>query len=346
MSYKVVMVVKHPMIPHDEEDYRRIGAEFLTHPCQTEDELIAAARDADFVLTFRRPFTRKVIQKLERCRMIFNIGTGYESIDVAAATEHGICVSYPDGYCSEEVAEHAMAFILACARKLVRLDRAVREGKWDSYEKREIRSKILPPVFPLKNQTLGLIGFGRISRALVPKAKGFEMKVIAHDPYLPASVFAQFGVAPVDLEQLLSESDFVSIHAAFTPQARHLLGIEEFKKMKPTAYLINCARGEFIDEQALYTALSQGYIAGAALDVIQAESMGPEHPLLQLENLIVTPHTAYYSEESIAKLTRRPYEEVARMVRGEWPRWLVNPEVKENFQRRWGQKSSLGGGPR
>ncbi|HEY82513.1 MAG TPA: C-terminal binding protein [Dehalococcoidia bacterium] len=346
MSYKVVMVVKHPLIPHDEEDYRRIGAEFLTRPCQTEDELIAAAHDADFVLTFRRPFTRKVIQKLERCRMIFNIGTGYESIDVAAATEYGICVSYPDGYCSEEVAEHAMAFILACARKLVRLDRAVREGKWDSYEKREIRSKILPPVFPLKNQTLGLIGFGRISRALVPKAKGFEMRVIAHDPYVSAHVFEEFGVTSVDLEQLLSDSDFVSIHAAFTPQARHLLGMEEFKRMKPTAYLINCARGEFIDEQALYTALSQGYIAGAALDVIQAESMGPEHPLLQLENLIITPHTAYYSEESIAKLTRRPYEEVARMMRGEWPRWLVNPEVKENFQSRWGQKSSLGGGPR
>jgi len=339
MSFRVVMVVNHPMIPHDEEDYRRIGAEFVARPCQTEDELIAAARDADFVLTFKRPFTRKVIEKLDRCKMIFNIGTGYESIDLAAATDCGICVSYPDGYCSEEVAEHAMALILACARKLVRLDRAVREGKWDSYEKREIRLKILPPMFALKGQTLGLIGFGRISRALVPKAKGFEMRVIAYDPYVPASVFEEFGVTPVDLEYLLASSDFVSIHAAFTPQARHMLGMEQFKRMKPTAYLINCARGEFIDEQALHTALAQGYIAGAALDVVQAESMGLEHPLLQLENLVITPHTAYYSEESIAKLTRRPYEEIARVVRGEWPQWLINPEVKENFKRRWREKS-------
>ena len=339
MSFKVVMVVANPMLPHDEEDYRQIGAEFITQPCETENEIIAAAQDADFVLTFKRPFTRKVIEKLNRCKMIYNIGTGYETIDLAAATEHGICVTYPDGYCTEEVAEHAMALILACARKVLRLDRAVRAGKWDSYEKREIRFQILPPMLPLKGQALGLIGFGRISRALVPKAKGFELRVIAFDPYVPSSVFEEFAVESVPLDYLLGNSDFVSLHAAFIPEARHMLGIKQFKQMKPTAYLINCARGDFIDEPALHTALTQGDIAGAALDVLQAESVGLDHPLLQLENVIITPHAAYYSEESLDRMRRRPYEEIARVINGEWPRWLINTEVKENFQNRWGKQA-------
>ena len=344
MAFKVVMVVANPMLPHDEEDYRKLGAEFITRPCQTEDEIIAATQDADFVITFKLPFTRKVIEKLNRCKLVYNVGTGYETIDLTAATEHGVCVTYPDAYCSEEVAEHTMSLILACARKLFRLDRAVRAGKWDSYEKREIRFKILPPMFPLKGQTLGLIGFGRIARKIVPKAKGFELKVIAFDPYVPSSVFEELGVEPVALDYLLENSDFVSIHAAFTAEAKHMLGMAQFQHMKPTAYLINCARGEFIDEQALYTALNEGYIAGAALDVLQTQSVGLDHPLLKLENVIITPHTAYYSEQSLNRMRRRPYEEIARVINGEWPQWLINTEVKENFQSRWGKQSRGKGG--
>jgi len=337
MPFKVVMVAPNPAIPHDEGDYRKIGAEFVTRPCQTEDEIIAATKDADFVITFRRPFTRRVIARLKQCQMIYNDGTGYESIDINAANEYGICVSYPAGYCAEEVAEHTMALILACARKIVRLDRAVREGKWDSYEKKEIRLKILPPIFPLGGKILGLIGFGRIARRVIPKAKGFELRVIASDPYVPSSIFEELGVELVTLDHLLRNSDFVSIHAAFTPEARHMLGIAQFKRMKPTAYLVNCARGDFIDEEALFTALTQGYIAGAALDVLQGESVGLDHPLLKLENVIFTPHTAYYSEESKLKSARRPYEEIVRLINGEWPQWLINPQVKENFCRRWGK---------
>ena len=340
MAFKTVMVVANPMIPHDEADYRRIGVEFITSPCQTEEEIIEAARDADFVLTFKKPFTSKVMEQLTRCRMVYNIGTGYETIDLEAATEHGICVSYPDAYCSEEVAEHAMALILACARKLVRLDRAVREGKWESYEKREIRFNILPPMFPIRGQTLGLIGFGRIARKLVPKARGFDMRVLAFDPYIPASVFDEYGVEAVNLDYLIENSDFVSVHAAFTSDARHMLGAEQFQKMKPTAYVINCARGEFIDEEALYDAVTRGEIAGAALDVIQEESMPLSHPLLKSDNIIITPHTAYYSEESLGRLRKRPFEEIARMVNGQWPQWLLNTEVKKKFEQRWGKQSA------
>jgi len=340
MTVKVVMLVANPMLPHDESDYRKIGAEFTTSPCQTEEEIIDAARDADFILTFKKPFTRKVIKQLARCRMIYNIGTGYETIDLEAATEHGICVSYPDAYCSEEVAEHAMALILACARKLVRLERAVREGKWESYEKREIRFHILPPMFPIRGQTLGIIGLGRIGQKLVPKARGFEMRVIAFDPYVPASVFKKCGVEAVELDYLLENSDFVSVHAAFTYGAGHMLGAEQFRRMKPTAYVINCARGEFIDEEALYQALSRGEIAGAALDVIQGESMPLDYPLLKLDNVIITPHTAYYSEEAVDRLRKRPFEEIARMVKGDWPQWLINTEVKKKFEQRWGKRSA------
>ena len=340
MACKAVMLVANPMLPHDEVDYREIGVEFIPRPCQTEEEIIKAARDADFILTFKKPVTRKVIEQLERCRLIYNIGTGYETIDMAAATEHGICVSYPDAYCSEEVAEHAMALILACARKLVRLDRAVRDGKWESYEKREIRLNILPPMLPIRGKTLGLIGFGRIARKLVPKAKGFDMRVLAFDPYIPASVFDEYGVEAVPLDYLIENSDFLSVHAAFTSDARHMLGAEQFQRMKPTAYVINCARGEFIDEAALYQALSRGEIAGAALDVIQEERMLPDHPLLKLDNVIITPHTAYYSEESLARMRRRPFEEIERMVNGQWPQWLLNSEVKKKFEQRWGKQSA------
>ncbi|MCK5592725.1 C-terminal binding protein, partial [Candidatus Bathyarchaeota archaeon] len=212
------------------------------------------------------------------------------------------------------------------------LDKAVRDGKWDSYEKKEIRLKILPPMFKLKGQILGLIGFGRIPQRLVPKAKGFELRIIAFDPYVSSSAFETLGVESVSFDYLLKSSDYVSVHAAFTPKAWHMIGIDQFKMMKHTAYIINCARGEFIDEQALYLALTQGYIAGAALDVLERESVGLDHPLLRLENVIITAHSAYYSEQSVLKYRQRPYEEIARIIKGQQPRRLLNPEVKGRFE--------------
>ena len=232
-----------------------------------------------------------------------------------------------------------MALLLACARKITRLDRAVREGKWASFEKREIRGKILPPVFQLMGQTLGLIGFGRISRAIVPKARGFGLRIIAHEPFVPPTMFKQADVESVTLEQLLETSDFVVIQASLSPQAKHMIGAEQLKKMKPTAYIINAARGAFIDEDALCTALSEGSIAGAGLDVVDAEPeyIRPDHPFLTLDNVIITAHSAYFSEQSWAKYKQRIYEAVSSVVNDQWPEWVANPEVKENFQKRWKQ---------
>jgi len=333
---KVVMIVSNALVPHDRDDYSGIGADFVTSPCETEQEIIEATKDADFVLTMMKPLPRKVIEGMSRCRMIYNLGTGYEAIDLEAATEQGICVSFPGGYCSLEVAEHAMGLILDCARKICRLDRAVRVGKWDSYEKKEIRTEIMPPMFQLKGQTVGLIGFGRIARNIVPMAKGFGMKVLANDPYIPSELFKELGVEEATIDHIIENSDFISIHALFTEESMHMFGMEQFKKMKKTAYLINCARGNFIDEEALYRAVKEGEIAGAGLDVLQKEEVRPDNPLLELESITITPHAAYYSMESRAKYARRPFEDVSLVMKGVWPKCLVNTEVRENYVAKWG----------
>jgi len=336
---KVVMTVPPSHVwsrVADEEECRKIGGELYVIPCETDEELIAATQDAEVVIPLR--LNRKVISKLNKCKLIHNVGTGYDGIDVRAATDHAICVSFPGDYCSEEVSEHVMALILACARKLVRLDRAVRAGSWTVDKHSEEYSKILKiwsPTFRIKGQTLGIVGFGRIARLIVPKAKGFELRVTASDPYVPAEVFNQFGVESVTLDYLLGESDFVSINAAMTEENRHLMGIEKFRKMKPTAYFINCARAGLVDEEALYIALSKGYIAGAGLDLVEGESLSVDHPLLKLDNIIITPHSSYYSEYSNVEIKRRVYEQIGQILRGEWPTWLINPEVKEKFLERW-----------
>jgi len=339
MAFKAVLTISFPYsgLPHDEEAYKKKGIDFIKILCNTEEEIVAAACDADAVITVFQHFGRNVIEKLSKCKLIHSLGIGYEGIDVKAATEYGICVSAPAGYCLEEVSDHTMALILACARKITRLDSAVKSGKWGSAEKPEIRSRIWPPMFRLKEQALGLIGFGNIPRALIPKAKGFGLRIIAFDPYVPFEIGEKYGVKLVELDYLLRNSDYVSIHAALTPETHHMLGLEEFKKMKPTAYLINTARGPVIDEKALYVAISEGYIAGAGLDVLETESVTLEHPLLKFDNVILTAHSAHYSEFSALEIRRRPFEEISRIVDKKWPRCLLNPQVKGKFVSKWGE---------
>lgn len=337
MSFKTVLTSR-VLSRRDIEDFeQKLGAELVTIPCHTEDDIIAAARDAAAVVTLMQPYTRRVIERLEKCRMIYNAGTGFDSIDLEAATEAGICVAYPGDYCTEEVAEHAIALLFASARKITRLDRAVREGKWGTFEKREIRGQILPPMFQLKGQVLGIIGFGRIGRTIAAKGKGLGLQVIACDPYVPGELFSQADVTPVTLEELLERSDFVVIQVASSPETEHMIGMEQLKRMKPNAYIINTARGGDVDQGALYTALSQGVIAGAALDVTAEEpdGIGADHPLLTLDNVIVTAHSAYYSEQSSAKYKERMLEAIAAIVKGGYPEWVANPEVRDRFWQRW-----------
>ncbi len=340
MGFKVVITTPVPMpgLPNkSEEEYRKLGATLVIKPCKTEDDLLSVATDADAVMAASVPYSKKVIEKLTKCRIISCLVMGYDGIDVNAATEAGIYVTNVPDYCLEEMAEHTLALIFACGRKIVRLDRAVRAGKWDSRAPVEIRQKIRPPMFQIKKQTVGLIGFGRIPRTLVPLAKGVGMKVIAYDPFVSKEEGAKLGVDMVSLEQVLKESDFVSVHAALTKENDKMIGAAQLKMMKKTAYLINTARGGLIDEAALVTALTDGTIAGAGLDVLEPEPPKPDNPLFKLENVIITPHAANYSDESAAELLRRPEQEVFNVLTGHLPRCPVNPQVRAKFEAKWGK---------
>jgi len=342
MGFKVVQVIDRPgsFMPDYGEMLKQAGVEveFAKKDCATEDEIITAAHDADAIIgvaTFQ-PFSRKVIERLAKCRLILSMGIGYDNLDIEAATEHGILAANVPDYCLEEVSDHTMALILASTRKIVKLSRTVEEGGWKTEPDPEIQRNIWPKMSRLRGQTLGLVGFGRIPRTLVPKAKGFELRVIAYDPYIQPSVFEALGVERVELDQLLAESDIVSLHSALTAETRHMLGLEQFKKMKPTAYLINTARGALIDQRALYTALTEGYLAGAALDVTDPEPISPDDPLLKLDDVIITPHSASSSIPALMALLSRPGEEIARVFKGEWPIGLLNPQIKERYSQRWG----------
>jgi len=340
LSFKVVDTFYVPgTIPTYDELLTKLGAEVEKTFCTTEDELISACSEADAVIavgiriTPGYVFSPKVIENLNKCRLIALTSIGYDNVDIAAATEKGVCVANVPYYCLEEVSDHAMALILACARKFYQLFPDIKSGKWSTQAE---YLSALKPLHRISGQTLGLLGFGNIARTLAPKAKAFGFRIIAYAPHVPKILFKTFKVKSVELDQLLKESDFVSVHTALTPETKHMMGLQQFKKMKPTAYFINTARGELVDERALYTALSEGLIAGAGLDVLEPEPPSPDNPLFKLNNVLITGHFAYYSEESREELFMRPWEEVARVLQGEWPHGLVNPQVKERFRVKWG----------
>jgi len=340
LSFKVVVTFYVPgAVPTYDELLTELGAEVEKTFCTTEEELISACSEADAVIavgiriTPGYVFSPKVIENLHKCRLIALTSIGYDNVDIAAATEKGICVANVPYYCLEEVSDHAMALILACARKFYQLLPDIKSGKWSTQAD---YLSALKPLHRLSGQTLGLIGFGNIARTLVPKAKAFGFRIIAYAPHVPSILFKTLKVESVELDQLLKESDFVSMHTALTSATKHMMGLQQFKKMKPAAYFINTARGELVDEKALYTALSQGLITGAGLDVLNSEPPSPDNPLLKLDNVLITGHFAYYSEESREELFKRPWEEVAIVLQGEWPHSLVNPQVKERFGVKWG----------
>lgn len=336
MGFKVVATYEHPIRPLDKKAFEQIGVKFIQKACTTEDEIMAMTGDADAVVFLTETYTRRVIENLKKCRLVVTPKVGLENIDVAAATEQGILVANAGELSREEVAEHTMALLLACARKLKQLHKAAERGLWTGLMCTEIR-QLWPPMPCISGQTLGLIGFGRIARTLVPKAKGFGLKIIAYDPYLSEAVAKEFEVELVDLDTLLGESDYISLHAALTKENYHLLGLDEFKKMRRTAYIINTARGQLTDEQALYTAVKEGYIAGAGLDVLENEFIHSDNPLLTLDNILITCHSAHYSDNSFPLYSQLPAEEITRVIRGELPKNLVNPQVIDKYWQKWGK---------
>ena len=263
--------------------------------------------------------TARVIAELKRCRVIARYGIGVDNVDLAAATRAGIVVTNVPDYCVDEVSDHGLALFLALARRVVAADQAVKSGAWDVVAHKGIQR--------LRGQTLGLLGFGKIARALAVKAQALGMQVLAFDPFVDAETMARLKVRGADMDTLLTESDAVSVHVPLSPETRGIIGERALARMKPTAFLINTSRGGLVDEQALAAALMAGRLAGAALDVVEKEPPPPDHPLRKAPNVILTPHLAFYSREAVVELQTKVAEEAARALRGEPPRSPVNREV-------------------
>ncbi len=284
------------------------------------EEFIAEAADCDALLnTYAGPITAEVMAKMPKCRIIARYGIGVDTIDLEAATRAGIIVTNNPTYCIEEVAEHTLALLLACARKVPFYDRMVRSGKWE-----------LPPgkpMFRLSGRTLGLVGFGNIARAVAVRAAAFGMHVVYADPFVKEGQFKEPG-RKIELDELYRSADFVSLHPPLTPQTRGMIGDEALAKMKPTAFVINCSRGPVVNTDALVRALDAKKIAGCALDTTDPEPLPNPHALRDRDNVIVTPHTAWYSEQALVGLQAGAPGEVRRVLSHEWPVNVVNRDVK------------------
>ncbi len=302
----------------------QVGAELQLAEASDPGKVMELARKAEAVMVTYMPITAEFIGQLQRCRIIARFGIGVDNVDVVAATRAGIVVTNVPDYCVDEVSDHALAMLLALARRLLPADRMVRAGIWSV--------SALTPIHRLQGRVLGLVGFGKIARALARKAQALGLEVLAYDPYLSPEAIEAYGARPASFDELLEHSDFISIHAPLTPETRHLFNEEAFDKIKPGAFLINTARGPIVDERALLRALESGRLAGAALDVLEQEPPPADAPLLRRKDVLITPHIAFYSEESLVELQTKAAEEVVRVLQGQAPRNPVNPEVLSSSQ--------------
>ena len=298
----------------------RPDAELVVAPDGSEETLAALARDVDGILTCFEKVTEKVVRAAEKCVVIGRYGVGVDNIDVATATELGIVVTYVPDYCVDEVSDHVFALLLAWNRRIVLFDNATKRVAWGS-EGLGMR------IMRLRGKKIGIVGFGRIGREVARKALAFDMDVLAADPIVTPESAAEHSASLVDLPELLSEADFVTLHAPLMPATEKMIGSAELAAMKSDAFLINAARGPLIDEEALHHALTTGQIAGAGLDVLVNLDPPTDHPLVALDNVIITPHTAFFSQEAVLELEQRAAGEVARVLTGKMPDNPVNPDV-------------------
>jgi len=306
-----------------------LAIELRGAPCASPEDLIAAGAEADALLvSTREAVTREVLASLPRTRVISRYGVGLDNVDLSAATDYGIVVTHFPGYCTAEVADHALALILALNRRLVELDRDLHDGAWNRHGP-ATRTILRGPVPPLRELTLGIVGLGRIGRAVAERARPFGLALLAADPYLEPDAFAAAGVESVPLDDLLARSDFVTLHCPLTPESRGMIGAAELRRMKPSAFLVNTARGPLVDLDALAGALERGELAGAGLDVVYPEPLPADSPLYRLPNVILTPHAAYYSERSVEVVRRETLNEALTVLRGRRPRTVANPQVLE-----------------
>jgi D-3-phosphoglycerate dehydrogenase len=310
---------------YEQEALTPLGVTIEAFDAATEDEYIAKVRDADAIIAGGQALNARVLGALERAKIIAFGGIGVDSIDLDAATEKDILITNVPDLTVPEVASQAMTLLLCCARKAIALDRTVREGRWDD------SPALMPPLARMAaftDEVLGLVPFGNIPRAVAKRAQAFDMKVIAWDPFVSDDAFAQAGVERVaSLQDVFRRADFVSCHMPLTPKTRGLFDWSCFEVMKPTAYFVNIGRGPTHVEADLIRALQEGRIAGAGLDVFEHEPTAPDNPLLAMENVVFSPHMASVSDRSMVLRCRRMGEEIAAVLQGRLPRFVVNKEA-------------------
>ena len=316
--YQVIITdCDHGSIQEEQEEFDRIGAELILAQVQEEKDLILSCKEADGLLNQYALLTRRVLENLPKCKVVARYGVGVDSVDLRAATDLGIVVANVPDYCMDEVANQTIAMLLTLTRKTAFFDQKVKSGQWDFH--------LGIPIYRTKGKTLGLIGCGKIGLEVAKRISAFGVRVIVFDPYLEKT---PEGVELRDLDTVLRESDFISTHCPLNESTRHLIGEREFKKMEKKPLLINTSRGPIIDEKALIQALKEGVISGAGLDVLEKEPPDPQNPLLKMDNVILCPHSSFYSEESISELKRRTAKNVSDVLLGRCPGSVVNREVK------------------
>jgi len=316
-QYRVVITdCDQGSIEEEKEELGRIGAELILAQVREEEDLIRACKEADGLINQYALLTRSVLENLPKCKVVSRYGVGVDSIDLKAATDLGIIVANVPDYCMDEVASQTISMMLALMRKVAFLDQKVKSGQWDFRQGR--------PIHRLKGKTMGLVGSGRIGLAVAKRISAFGVRVIAFDPYIEKS---REDIELKDLDAVLKESDFISIHCPLNDSTRHLIGEQEFGKMEKKPIVINTSRGPIIDEKALIEALKEGLVSGAGLDVLETEPPDSRNPMLKMENVILSPHVGFYSEESISELKRRTAKNVSDVLRGKWPGSVVNQEV-------------------
>lgn len=306
----------HPSLAIERGIVESAGLGLESRQCRTEAEVASACRDAAGLLVQYAPITRAVLASLPRCRVVVRYGVGVDAVDVEAATDLGVAVCNVPDYGVEEVSDHALALLLALARGIVTLDRAVHGGDWSLASRPDVRR--------LRGRVLGLVGLGRIGRAVARKAQAFGLEVLAFDP---AAAPPPAGVTPVGFDELLARADYVSLHAPLLPATRHLLDDAAFRRMRPGAFLVNTARGGLVDTDALTRALAEGRLAGAGIDVLESEPIAPDHPLLEQPNCLLTPHAGWFSQDAFAELKTKAAEEAVAVLTGGAPRYCLNPRV-------------------
>jgi D-3-phosphoglycerate dehydrogenase len=287
----------------------KLDPTFVMSKSANADDILAVAKDADAILVTYAKLTRDILTQLTKCKAIGRFGLGVDNIDLPAAKEKGIAVNYVPDYCIREVSDHAMALLLALIRKIPLSNKLVQSGRWE-----------MPAVVPIRRiegTVLGLVGFGNIPRLMAPKAQAFGIKVIAYDPFAKPEAFKAAKVESVDFDTLLKTADYISVHAPLMPATRGMMNADAFGKMKKGAYLVNTARGPLIDEPALIAALDSGQLGGAGLDVVAAEPLAKDSKLLHRDNVIISPHTGFYSIEALTELQTKCATDVAHVLSGQ-----------------------------